>query len=132
MALTASEKQKRYRAKKRNAKVTRKRNGNAPKVTVTQDGNAPVTQADSRPEQPYQGGPDCQCQHCRNYRASGKTTAYLNHGPRLTADQLAKISPLARNRVALPGDHDYDGVALRPEYRDRWQPGTYPCIGAKA
>ena len=60
---------------------------------------------------PYPGGTACECKMCQNYRAKGKSLAMLNHGPHLTANELAKISPLARNRVPLPGDSDYKGVA---------------------
>ena len=61
---------------------------------------------------PYPGGPDCECMMCQNYRKAGKSTERLNHGPAMTAEELAKISRLARNRVALPGDADYEVVAV--------------------
>lgn len=98
MAMTAAEKQKRYRERKSNAKA------------VT---NGEVTQPEDVTDSHYPGGEDCGCWMCHNYRQSGKTTEFLNHGPALSAEELGKISPLARNRQSLPGDEDYDGVALR-------------------
>ena len=61
--------------------------------------------------------PDCQCMHCRQARANNVTFSrnhVINHGPYKTAGQLAKGES---NRVALPGDPDYDGVAdQHPEW----------------
>lgn len=54
---------------------------------------------------------DCQCIHCRQARANNITFSrnhIINHGPWKTASQLAKNE---HNRVALPGDPDYVGVA---------------------
>ena len=62
------------------------------------------------------GQPNCQCWHCHNYRAAKKDTAKkdtakLNHGPWLNAEQLAEQGYMA-NRVSLPGDIDYEVVAV--------------------
>lgn len=62
-------------------------------------------------DEPYRGGSGCECRMCANYHSKGKSVAFLNHGKPLDANELAKISPHARNRVALPGDADYKGVA---------------------
>ena len=57
------------------------------------------------------GQPNCQCWHCHNYRAAKKDTARLNHGPWLNAEQLVEQGYMA-NRVSLPGDIDYEVVAV--------------------
>lgn len=82
------ERQKRYRAKHDNKDVTPKSNA----LDVT-----------AKPA--HYGTPDCACQHCRQVAGSGSHHT-LNHGPYKTATQLA---PGELNRVALPGDVDYDG-----------------------
>jgi hypothetical protein len=53
------------------------------------------------------GQPDCECMHCRAVKSNGLKVR-LNHGPNKTASQL-DLNEL--NRVALPGDPDYVGVA---------------------
>ena len=53
------------------------------------------------------GQPDCECRHCRNNQASGGHKV-INHGPYKTAFELGQHEI---NRVSLPGDVDYKGVA---------------------
>ena len=53
------------------------------------------------------GSPDCACQHCRINRANGNKHV-INHGPNKPASRLAANE---LNRVPLPDDMDYDGVA---------------------
>ena len=104
MALTSAEKQKRYRAKHKVTESVTIGNGNAP---VTDDfSNALLGH--------YQGGLECECRMCANWRAKGKDTALLHHGQfRMDANQLALmdraagVRDVARNRVSLPGDLDY-------------------------
>ena len=89
MAKTAAEKQKDYRDRQRNAQepetVTRVTNG--------RDGNAPDY-----------GGSQCGCTHCQQNRTNG-TKHTLNHGPYKPAHELGTNE---LNRVALPGDQDYE------------------------
>ena len=54
------------------------------------------------------GQPNCECRHCRA-NASNKTNLTINHGQYKPTSQLG---PKEVNRVALPGDADYTGVAL--------------------
>ena len=61
------------------------------------------------------GQPDCECRHCAN-AAKSKSGNVLNHGAYKPAGQLGYKEI---NRVSLPGDADYDGVCLRPEYDSR-------------
>lgn len=53
------------------------------------------------------GQPDCACLHCQANRKTGGKFI-INHGPRKTFDQLGDNE---LNRVSLPGDVDYVGVA---------------------
>lgn len=53
------------------------------------------------------GQPDCQCWMCRNNRANGNRHL-INHGEHKRYYQLKKNE---FNRVALPGDPDYTGIA---------------------
>lgn len=102
-------------------------------VTVEPE-NVTVTPSAVVTDNPYPGGPNCGCWMCHNYRVKGKSTEFLNHGPAMTAEELAKINPLARNRQALSGDKDYNGVALRmpdslteaPQRHEGTQPATRP------
>jgi hypothetical protein len=61
---------------------------------------------------PNYGQSDCQCRHCRALKSNGldKQGYTLNHGPYKPAKDL-KDKEL--NRVSLPGDPDYGGVALK-------------------
>lgn len=59
------------------------------------------------PAIPNYGQPDCQCMHCQQNRANGSRTT-ISHGAHKTVVQLAKNEV---NRVPLPGDADYAGVA---------------------
>jgi len=70
-----------------------------------------VTPEGSQAEVPANyGQSDCACQHCQNVRAVGKDPAVrLNHGPYKRVDELADDRI---NRVSLPGDVDYVGVAI--------------------
>lgn len=68
----------------------------------------------------YQGHPECDCGMCKNWRAKGKNTNLLHHGQfPMSAKQLALmdekagVRDVARNRVPLPGDTDYE--PLEPE-----------------
>ena len=61
------------------------------------------------------GQPGCKCRHCAN-AAKSKSGNILNHGAYKPAGQLGYKEI---NRVSLPGDADYDGVCLRPEYDSR-------------
>jgi len=70
--------------------------------TMTPEGPRPVVPANY-------GQPDCQCRYCQTVRAAGGHWR-LNHGAYKPADQLATNE---LNRVALPGDADYVGVAQR-------------------
>lgn len=56
---------------------------------------------------PNYGQPDCQCMHCQTKRANNSRNV-INHGPYKPASQLGEHEI---NRVALPGDPDYKGVA---------------------
>lgn len=56
---------------------------------------------------PNFGLPNCDCKHCLQNRANGSKHT-INHGPYKTASQLGDKE---LNRVSLPGDADYDGVA---------------------
>lgn len=76
----------------------------------------------------YSGGPDCGCQMCKNYRAKGKSTEFLNHGPPMWRHELAATHPDARNRVPLPGDKDYDGVALRIPGAENLKPAPAKAV----
>ncbi len=55
---------------------------------------------------PGYGTPDCQCKMCQG----SASPAVINHGPYTTAQQLAD-NGYRRNRVSLPGDVDYGGLA---------------------
>ena len=55
------------------------------------------------------GQDNCECRHCANNRASGNKHV-LNHGPHKPASELSKGE---LNRVALPGDVDYE-TSLAP------------------
>ena len=117
MALTAAERARRYRAKKRNENVT-KRNENVTQRNVTLSPGE-VEQTDGQPIGPSSRigfrppPPDCQCVMCRCFRAKGRPTQYLNHGPLLShaelveLDKAARVNDMHRNRVPLPGDEDY-------------------------
>ena len=50
---------------------------------------------------------DCECMHCQQSRANNSKLV-LNHGPVKSFEQLADNEV---NRVSLPGDIDYKGVA---------------------
>jgi hypothetical protein len=52
------------------------------------------------------GQADCACRHCRANRANGSKLE-INHGPYKGCKDLIKGEV---NRVALPGDVDYEGV----------------------
>jgi hypothetical protein len=54
--------------------------------------------------------PDCQCKHCRNVHKT-RPEARLNHGSYMTAAELEQ-NGYKYNRVSLPGDKDYKGIAL--------------------
>ena len=56
------------------------------------------------------GKPGCACLSCRANRASGNRHV-INHGSYKPASRLG---PKEINRVALPGDVDYSGVARMP------------------
>ncbi len=56
------------------------------------------------------GEPDCQCTHCKNNRTHTQQLD-INHGAWKPADRLGKNEI---NRVTLPGDIDYEGVAAPP------------------
>lgn len=58
------------------------------------------------------GQPDCECMHCQIKRGN-KSHNIINHGKYKQAHQLADNEI---NRVALPGDIDYDGVCLAAKY----------------
>lgn len=65
------------------------------------------------PNIPNYGQPDCQCMHCQQNRANGNKSI-INHGPYKPYQALAKNEA---NRVSLPGDPDYAGVAQEhPEW----------------
>ncbi len=49
------------------------------------------------------GQEDCTCQHCKGIKMNGLKLT-LNHGQYKSAGELAECE---RNRVALPGDTDY-------------------------
>ncbi len=55
------------------------------------------------------GEPDCACQHCKGVAMNGLKLT-LNHGPYKNCAELAEHE---RNRIALPGDIDYEGVGVR-------------------
>ncbi len=65
------------------------------------------------------GLPDCECQHCKSNRASG-SRYFLNH---YTYKAAGHLSSNELNRVALPGDVDYDGVCL--DEKDKIQRNPY-------
>lgn len=54
------------------------------------------------------GQPDCMCMHCQSKRTNN-SKLLINHGPhkRVNELQLHEV-----NRVSLPGDSDYAGVAI--------------------
>ena len=58
------------------------------------------------------GEPDCQCLHCRTNRQSGNKYR-LNHG---AYKLVAQLKPNEFNRVSMPGDIDYQGIAA--QYND--------------
>ncbi len=60
---------------------------------------------------PNFGRSDCECKHCQQSRANNSKPV-INHGPVKTYDQLAANEI---NRVSLPGDVDYVGVADKPK-----------------
>lgn len=55
------------------------------------------------------GKSDCQCKHCQSNRANNGRLV-INHGPYKPVGQLADHEV---NRVSLPGDPDYVGVATK-------------------
>ncbi len=57
---------------------------------------------------PNFGEPDCQCTHCKNNRVYTQQLV-INHGAWKPASELGKNEI---NRVTLPGDVDYVGVAV--------------------
>lgn len=59
----------------------------------------------------YPGGPDCACGMCKNKRSAGKPTDKLWHGKPMSAVDL-NHNGFTANRVSLPGDSDYKGVAV--------------------
>ncbi len=63
------------------------------------------SKGDLRPA--YFGLPNCECKHCQQNRTNGNGHI-INHGPVKTFNKLAKNE---LNRVSLPGDVDYEGVA---------------------
>ncbi len=105
--------QQRYRDQKRNAAVTKERNVTGKNVTLSDSAlREPITLPEM-PKSPAMlpasfGQPDCTCQHCSNNRRNG-IRKILNHGPTKTKSELAKNE---LNRVSLPGDVDYKGVAV--------------------
>ncbi len=54
------------------------------------------------------GQPDCECKHCQYNRTYGNRFT-LNHGAWKSVSELGKQE---FNRVSLPGDVDYVGVAI--------------------
>ncbi len=54
------------------------------------------------------GFPDCECKHCQYNRTYGNKFT-LNHG---VWKRVSKLGKLELNRVSLPGDVDYVGVAV--------------------
>ncbi len=54
------------------------------------------------------GLPDCQCQHCQTARVNNSKNT-INHG---AWKSYADLADNEVNRVTLPGDVDYSGVAL--------------------
>ena len=54
------------------------------------------------------GQPDCECKHCQYNRTYGNKFT-LNHGVWKSVSELGKQE---FNRVSLPGDIDYVGVAV--------------------
>lgn len=54
------------------------------------------------------GQPDCECKHCQYNRTYGNRFT-LNHGKWKRVSELGKLE---LNRVSLPGDVDYVGVAV--------------------
>ncbi len=50
---------------------------------------------------------DCECQHCKTNRVNGNKHT-INHGAYKSANELGEHE---LNRVSLPGDVDYTGVA---------------------
>lgn len=52
------------------------------------------------------GQADCECRHCRANRANGSKLK-INHDSNKTINKLGKNEV---NRVALPGDVDYEGL----------------------
>ena len=54
------------------------------------------------------GLPDCECKQCQINRRNGNKHI-INHGPYKAADQLTTNE---YNRVPLPGDPDYIGIAV--------------------
>lgn len=55
------------------------------------------------------GQADCACQHCKGIKMNGLKLT-LNHGRYKSRAELAEHE---RNRVALPWDIDYEGVAQK-------------------
>jgi hypothetical protein len=56
------------------------------------------------------GTDDCTCLHCQQLKTNG-VKGKLNHGVPMFAAQLRDAGYIA-NRVSLPGDIDYKGVAM--------------------
>lgn len=80
--------------------------------SVTSEGVTPVmTPEGPKPEVPANyGQPDCQCRHCQQTKVSRERgQLIINHGPRKSATELGDNEA---NRVSLPGDVDYEGVAV--------------------
>lgn len=100
--MSNAERQKRYRARKRNAPVTE----SPESVTVEPERNAPVPLGDIRLLA------DAAClQHYLDNQdkyVPCRESELLNGGPWMSMAQL-ETAGLKANRVAIPGDWDYDG-----------------------
>ena len=71
-----------------------------------------MTPEGPKPEVPTNYGlEDCQCKQCK-LQGTGRPMHIFNHGAYKDANQLADKEI---NRVALPGDVDYEGVAICDE-----------------
>ena len=73
---------------------------------VTADVTASVTSTVT-PSITNFGKPDCECGHCSQNKGNGNRSI-INHGAYKSAGELV---PREINRVSLPGDVDYAGVA---------------------
>lgn len=105
MVQTAAERAKRYRDGRRH-KIEAERDA----VTLTQEQGEAIMEV-ANPARTFLGDPNCGCRMCANWKAKGKDTALLNHSVLMNANELAACGPHARNRVPLPGDMDYKGLA---------------------